>query len=135
MSTITIKRAEQAVQENALHDAILATHPELAATLRVEASADEVLLTLPDDVDPVPIEAIVAAHDGAAAQVARAAAATERTAAETELRDQLQLALDRLAAIVNDPAATDTAAKVRTALLDVARIQRRILRYVATQAR
>lgn len=47
---------------NALHDAILAARPDLAAELRVEGKGDEVTITAPDEARDT-IAASVAAHD------------------------------------------------------------------------
>ena len=62
----------------------------------------------------------------------RAAAWAERTAAGTDLRDAVQVAMARLTAIVNT-GSTFTAAQVREAMIDLARVQRRVLRRLAAE--
>jgi hypothetical protein len=68
------------------------------------------------------------AQASAAAQAAREAADTERTAATTDLASQYAAAVALLDSIADDPTTTDTAAKVRQATRDLARVQRRMLR-------
>jgi hypothetical protein len=74
--------------------------------------------------------AIVAAEQ--AAETAAQAASTERTAATTDLRDQYAAAVTRLDAIIAN-GSTFTAAQVRDGLIDVARIERRLLRVLRAQ--
>lgn len=45
-----------------LHDEILAVHPELLTTMRVEGQGKDIWLTIPDDADSDSIDAVVAAH-------------------------------------------------------------------------
>jgi hypothetical protein len=71
--------------------------------------------------------AIVAAEQ--AAETAAQAASTEAT---TDLRDQYAAAVTRLDAIIAN-GSTFTAAQVRDGLIDVARIERRLLRVLRAQ--
>ena len=45
-----------------LHDELLAEHPELIATMRVEGQGEAIWLTVPDGTDEASITAIVTAH-------------------------------------------------------------------------
>lgn len=60
-------------------------------------------------------------------------AVAERATATADLRDQYAAMLARLDALVNDATTTDTAAKVRQAVIDLARFQRRALRLLKSQ--
>lgn len=69
----------------------------------------------------------------AAAATAKQAADTERTAAIDDVRTTAAAALTRLDAIIAN-GGTFTAAQVRDAMVDLARIQRRELRLLRAQA-
>lgn len=66
---------EKTVALSALHDEILASHPELRETLRVEGTDEWCRLTFPDDTAKAVLDsvaAIVDAHDPAAVETKRA---------------------------------------------------------------
>lgn len=65
---------------------------------------------------------------------AEGAAAQERTDSTADIRTTYQAVYDRLTAIADDPTTTDTQGEVRQAVVDLARAQRRILRYLKAQA-
>jgi hypothetical protein len=86
-------------------------------------TSDGGIADLPPEAAPV-VQAHVAIPDPAV---------VERTAATSELRDQYAAMVTRLDALVTDATTTDTAAKVRQAVIDLARFQRRALRLLKAQ--
>jgi hypothetical protein len=68
-----------------------------------------------------------------ALEAQEAALKAERATARTDLRDQAQAMKERLDVIVAT-GATFTAVQVKDAVIDLARIQRRILRYLVANA-
>ncbi len=131
----TIKRTK-AHKLTLLHDELLAAFPALRETLRVEGPTPDdppntIRLTVPDGTDEGAIVAIVQAHNPAAQSAAEQKDA-ERTTAATDLSGAAAAALTRLDAIISD-GGTYAAAEVRTAVVDMARIQKRLLRYLVAR--
>ncbi len=131
----TITRAK-AHKLTLLHDELLAAFPALRETLRVEGPTPDdppntIRLTVPDGTDEAAIVALVQAHNPAAQSVAEQQDA-KRTASTTDLSGAATAALTRLDAIISD-GGTYAAADVRTAVVDMARLQRRLLRYLVAR--
>lgn len=63
------------------------------------------------------------------------AARTAEDTAIADLRTNALAAKTRLEAIINDPTTTDTAAKVRQVVIDLARAQLRVIKYLVAEAR
>jgi hypothetical protein len=121
-----------------LHDQLLAALPGLRGEaapgeplLRVEGRGDDLWLTVPDETDDASVAAVVAAHVPASLPDERALTA-ERHGATTDLRDQYAAAVTRLDAIIAN-GGTFTAVQVRDAVVDLARTQRRELRFLRAQ--
>ncbi|HXI17889.1 MAG TPA: hypothetical protein VNM48_16125 [Chloroflexota bacterium] len=147
MKTLTYTQTHDLSQ---LHEEVLAALPALRDTLRVEGPSsgaqvkdpdnagkyvtlpadppDTFRLTVPDDADEAAIAAVVKAHDPAVLSASERQA-TERTAADTDLHAGAKASLVRLDAIISGGGAY-TAAEVRSAVVDLARVQRRLLRHL-----
>jgi hypothetical protein len=131
MKTLSFRHANTL---SALHDQLLAALPGLRGEaapgeplLRVEGRDDDLWLTVPDETDDAAVAAVVAAHVPTPLPDERALTA-ERHAATDNLRTRAAAALTRLDALNTDPTMTDTAAKVRQGLRDVAQIVHAMLR-------
>ncbi len=132
----TIIKRTKAHKLTLLHDELLAAFPALRETLRVEGPTpndppNTIRLTVPDGTDEAAIVAIIQAHNPAAQSVAEQQDA-KRTTATTDLSGAATAALTRLDAIISDGGAY-TAADVRTAVVDMARLQRHVLRYLVAR--
>ncbi len=128
----TITRAK-AHKLTLLHDELLAAFPALRETLRVEGPRpndppNTIRLTVPDGTDEAAIVALIQAHNPAAQSVAEQQDA-KRTASNTDLSDAAEATLTRLDAIITN-GSSFTAVQVRDAVVDMARLQRRLLRYL-----
>ncbi len=109
-----------------LADEILAAFPVLAADLRLEYRGSVIVTSLPDDADVAGVQAVIAAHNPNTPSAAELAT-TERTAATTDLRGQASDALTRLDAIIAAES-TMTTNQLRIAVVDIARMTRRLVR-------
>lgn len=121
-----------------LHDELLAAIPALRGEdapgqplLRVEGEGTTVVLTVPEATSEAALVAVVKAHDPTVASASERQA-TERTAAHTDLHLTATAAMTRLDAIISGGGAY-AAAEVRAATVDMARIQRQALRYLAAR--
>ncbi|HXI18489.1 MAG TPA: hypothetical protein VNM48_19160 [Chloroflexota bacterium] len=150
MKTLTLTKAHQLGQ---LHDELLAAFPSLRDTLRAEGPStgarvkdpdnagqyvtlpadppDTFHLTVPNDADEAAIAAVVKAHDPTVLSASERQDA-ERAAADTDLHAGAAATMTRLGAIISGGGAY-TAAEVRAAVVDVARIQRQMVRYLVAR--
>ena len=138
---------------NQLHDELLVAFPALSESLRLEGPSsgarvkdsdndgeyitlpadppDTFHVTVPDDTDEAAIAAVVQAHDPTVVSASERRTA-ERTASNADLQTSVAAAMTRLDAIISGGGAY-TAAEVRTAVVDMARIQKRLMRYLAAR--
>lgn len=106
-----------------LHDQLIAAG---IAPLRVEGAGNQIWVTVSNETTEASVGAVVAAHD-AGALSAGEQDEDEFESAQADLRAQYAQAVTRLDVIVTD-GPTYTAAQVRDAVVDLARIQRRVLK-------
>jgi hypothetical protein len=106
-----------------LHDQLLAAGVNLVL---VEGRGDDIMLTVADNQPEAAVDAVVAAHDASVLSLSEQAA-RNLDDARADLRDQYASAIDRLDGIVAN-GATYTAAQVRDAVVDLARILRAALK-------
>ncbi|HXI15476.1 MAG TPA: hypothetical protein VNM48_03820 [Chloroflexota bacterium] len=150
MKTLTLTKAHDLSQ---LTDELLTAFPALRDALRVEGPStgarvkdpnnaegyitlpadppNTLHLTVPDAADEAAITAVARAHDPAVVSASERQT-TERTAATTDLSNATTAALTRLDAISSGGGAYSTE-QVRAAVVDMARLQRQLLRYLATR--
>ena len=90
-------------------------------------------LTSEEELDPDDVASLEAVRlQSDARQQETATRDTERTAATTDLGDAVTAAMTRLDAIISGGGAY-TATEVRSAVVDMARVQKRLLRYLAAR--
>jgi len=138
---------------NQLHDELLVAFSALSESLRLEGpssgarvkdsdSAGEYItlpadppdtfhVTVPDDASEAAINAVVQAHDPTVVSASERQTA-KRTASNTDLQTSVAATLTRLDAIISGGGAY-TAAEVRSAVVDLARGQHRMLSYLAAR--
>lgn len=104
--TITVPKTGK--NENQLHEELLAAFPQWAplaqpdgfkvdpGLLRVESTATEVRLTVPDDADEAAVQAVVAAHTPRPRRAAAGAAPNGSDAAIRELEQRIEQLESRL---------------------------------------
>lgn len=108
-----------------LHDQLLAAG---VAPSHIEGIATDIRVTVADGVAKAAVDAVVTAHDAAVLSAAEAGDQAE-VADRSDLVAQYAAGMARLDAIVTD-GPTYTQTQARDAIVDLARIQRRVLRLV-----
>jgi hypothetical protein len=108
-----------------LHDQLIAAG---VTPLRCEGLGDAISLTYPDGQAKPSVDTVVAAHDPSVL-TADEMAVLETQTDRADISSQYAAAVTRLTAIVTD-GSTYTAVQVRDAVVDLARIERAVLKLV-----